>query len=574
LISSSKAEPGLYWRQLILTVAMNVSSSREAERVQISLTASGAPAPAAAGRSWADSYYTDPRLPERRPDRESGPPFRRLREEPGGRRRAAARSVPAPRRITAGKWGDHVADPDMVLLARLQFAFTVAFHIIFPAFTIGLASYLAMLEGLWLKTGRDVYLRLYRFWIKIFAVSFGMGVVSGLVMSYQFGTNWSLFSELTGNVLGPLLGYEVLTAFFLEASFLGIMLFGWNKVGRKLHFASTCIVAVGTVVSAFWILAANSWMQTPAGYELRDGVFHATDWLAVIFNPSFPYRFSHMVLAAYVTTGTVVAAVASYHLLRGSHRESATVMMKMAVGFLAIFVPLQIIAGHEHGLNVYEHQPAKLAAIEAHWESYERDAPLYLVAMPNEETESNDYALAIPKIGSWIAAGASDNPIQGLKEWAPEDRPPVPIVFWSFRVMVGLGMVMLFIGLYGTWAMWRGRLTEQRWFQRLSMLSAPAGFIAIITGWIVAEVGRQPYTVYGLLRTVDSVSPVTASAVGTSLIVFVFVYTIVFGAGLFYILQLVRRGPGDTAEPPSAGKEEPIIGLPLAMGRDEPEPQS
>ena len=462
----------------------------------------------------------------------------------------------------------------MVLLARLQFAFTVAFHIIFPAFTIGLASYLAMLEGLWLKTGRDVYLRLYRFWIKIFAVSFGMGVVSGLVMSYQFGTNWSLFSELTGNVLGPLLGYEVLTAFFLEASFLGIMLFGWNKVGRKLHFASTCIVAVGTVVSAFWILAANSWMQTPAGYELRDGVFHATDWLAVIFNPSFPYRFSHMVLAAYVTTGTVVAAVASYHLLRGSHRESATVMMKMAVGFLAIFVPLQIIAGHEHGLNVYEHQPAKLAAIEAHWESYERDAPLYLVAMPNEETESNDYALAIPKIGSWIAAGASDNPIQGLKEWAPEDRPPVPIVFWSFRVMVGLGMVMLFIGLYGTWAMWRGRLTEQRWFQRLCMLSAPAGFIAIITGWIVAEVGRQPYTVYGLLRTVDSVSPVTASAVGTSLIVFVFVYTIVFGAGLFYILQLVRRGPGDTAEPPSAGKEEPIIGLPLAMGRDEPEPQS
>jgi cytochrome d ubiquinol oxidase subunit I len=471
-----------------------------------------------------------------------------------------------------------VADLDMVLLARLQFAFTVAFHIIFPAFTIGLASYLAMLEGLWLKTGRDIYLRLYRFWVRIFAVSFGMGVVSGLVMSYQFGTNWSLFSELTGNVLGPLLGYEVLTAFFLEASFLGIMLFGWNKVGPKLHFASTCIVAVGTLMSAFWILAANSWMQTPAGYELRDGVFYATDWIEVIFNPSFPYRFVHMVLAAYVTTGTVVAAVAGYHLLSGTREAPSKVMMNMAVGFLAIVVPLQIIAGHEHGANVYEHQPIKLAAMEGHWESYDDNAPLVLVGFPNEETESNDFEFSVPRIGSLIVTGSFDGPIRGLKEWPAEERPPVGWVFWSFRIMVGLGMIMLFNGLYGAFSLWRGTLHDQRWFHRILMFSAPAGFVAIITGWITAEVGRQPWTVYGLLTTVDSVSPVTASAVGMSLIAFVFVYSIVFGAGLYYILKLVRKGPDRKIEPRAVPPDEPVLGLPLALGREaqsdaEPEPQ-
>ena len=458
----------------------------------------------------------------------------------------------------------------MVLLARLQFAFTVAFHIIFPAFTIGLASYLAMLEGLWLKTRRDVYLGLYRFWVKIFAISFGMGVVSGLVMSYQFGTNWSVFAEKAGNVLGPLLGYEVLTAFFLEASFLGIMLFGWKKVGPKLHFASTCIVAVGTVVSAFWILAANSWMQTPAGYEIRDGVIYATDWLEAIFNPSFPYRFVHMVLAAYVTTGTVVAAVAGFHLLKGTLVESARVMMHMAVGFLAIVLPLQMIAGHEQGVNVYEHQPAKLAAIEAHWETYESDAPLFLFGFPNEETESNEFAFAIPKIGSLVVTGSLHGKIRGLKEWPREERPPVAIVFWSFRIMVGLGMLMLFIGLFGAYSLWRGTLDDKHWFHRLCMFSAPAGFLAILFGWITAEVGRQPYTIYGLLTTADSVSPVTASAVGTSLIVFVFVYSIVFGAGLHYILKLIRKGPDRQIEPESVPPEEPVLGLPLALGRSEP----
>ncbi|MGD8886120.1 MAG: cytochrome ubiquinol oxidase subunit I [Gammaproteobacteria bacterium] len=437
---------------------------------------------------------------------------------------------------------------DMTLLARVQFAFTVAFHIIFPSFTIGLASFLAVLEGLWLKTRREVYRDLYRFWVKIFAVSFGMGVVSGLVMSYQFGTNWSVFSELTGNVLGPLLGYEVLTAFFLEASFLGIMLFGWNRVGDKLHFASTCIVAVGTLMSAFWILSANSWMHTPAGYEMRDGVFYATDWLAVIFNPSFPYRFTHMVLAAYLTTSLVVASVAALHLLRGIRPDAARVMMAMAMGFLLVVVPLQIIAGHEHGANTYEVQPAKLAAMEGHWETYDGYAPLILFAWPNQERADNEYVLQIPEIGSWVVTGSMDGKIRGLKEWAPEDRPPVAWVFWSFRVMVGIGLVMLFIGIYGSWQFWRGAIERRRWFLKLVFFSGPLGFAAVIAGWITAEVGRQPYTVYGLLRTVDSVSPVTAGAVGTSLIVFIFAYGIVFTAGSWYLFRLAWAGPRDREE--------------------------
>lgn len=458
----------------------------------------------------------------------------------------------------------------MVLLARIQFAFTVSFHIIFPAFTIGLASYLAMLEGLWLKTRRDVYLHLYRFWVKIFAVSFGMGVVSGLVMSYQFGTNWSLFSELTGNVLGPLLGYEVLTAFFVEASFLGIMLFGWNKVGERLHFFSTCMVAFGTLVSAFWILSANSWMHTPAGFELRDGTFYATDWLEVIFNPSFPYRYVHMVLAAYCTTGLVVGSVGALHLLRGTCTEPARVMLHMALGFLAVVVPLQLIAGHEHGAEVYEHQPIKLAAMEGHWETYENNAPLILFAIPNEEKQANSLTVQLPRVGSLIVAGSFDGRIRGLKEWPASERPPVGIVFWSFRIMVGLGMLMLFIGICGAFLIWRKRVESQRWFLRLCFAAGPTGFVAVLTGWFTAEVGRQPYTVYGLLRTADSVSPVTAAAVETSLIVFVFSYAIVFAAGTYYIFELAFKGPEEKGPPAGGDPDQAILGVPMAMGRDNP----
>lgn len=458
----------------------------------------------------------------------------------------------------------------MVLLARIQFAFTISFHIIFPAFTIGLASYLAMLEALWLKTRRDVYLNLYRFWVKIFAVSFGMGVVSGLVMSYQFGTNWSLFSELTGNVLGPLLGYEVLTAFFVEASFLGIMIFGWNKVGEKLHFFSTCMVAIGTLISAFWILSANSWMHTPAGFELRDGTFYAVDWLEVIFNPSFPYRYVHMVLAAYCTTALVVGSVGALHLLRGTCTDSARVMLHMALGFLAVVVPLQLIAGHEHGAEVYEYQPTKLAAMEGHWETYEDNAPLILFAIPDAEKETNSLTVELPRVGSLIVTGSFDGRIRGLKEWPPDERPPVGIVFWSFRIMVGLGMLMLFIGLCGAFLIWRKRIESQRWFLRLCLAAGPMGFIAVLTGWFTAEVGRQPYTVYGLLRTADSVSPVTAAAVETSLIVYIFAYAVVFAAGTYYIFELAFRGPDEKSTPADGGPDLPIRGAPPATGHDGP----
>jgi len=452
---------------------------------------------------------------------------------------------------------------DMLMLARIQFAFVVSFHIIFPAFTIGLASYLAFLEGLWLKTGKNIYLNLYRFWVKIFAISFGMGVVSGVVMSYQFGTNWSLFSEKTGNVLGPLLGYEVMTAFFLEASFLAIMLFGWNRVGRKLHFASTCIVAVGTLISAFWILAANSWMHTPAGYEIRDGIFYATSWMEVIFNPSFPYRFVHMVLAAYLTTGFVVTSVAALQLLRNNKTPANVLMFRMGIVFTAIVTPLQIMAGHSHGVNVHEHQPVKLAAMEGHWETH-RGAPMILFGIPNEEKEANDYEIAIPKLGSLVVAHDLNAEIKGLKEWPREERPPVATVFWSFRIMVGIGMLMLLLAFTGLYLMRTGRLTDNIIYQKACFVMGPSGFVAVIAGWFTAEVGRQPYTVYGLLRTADSVSPVTAGAVGMSLTIFIFVYAIIFTAGVYYLFKLAWKGPLEP-EPDDGLEAEPIMASNLTI---------
>ena len=441
---------------------------------------------------------------------------------------------------------------DMLLLARIQFAFTVAFHIIFPSFTIGLASYLVFLEGLWLKTRRQIYMDLYRFWVKLFAISFAMGVVSGLVMSYQFGMNWSVFSEKTGNVLGPLLGYEVLTAFFLEASFLGIMLFGQNLVGPRLHFMATFIVALGTLISAFWILSANSWMHTPAGYELKDGIFYAKDWLAVIFNPSFPYRLTHMVLAAYLSTSLVVCAVAAMHLLRGTHLESAFIMMRLALPFIAIVAVLQIIAGHQHGVNTWQYQPAKVSAMEGAWET-ERGAPLLLFALPDTENERNDYEIAIPGLASLIVTGELDGELKGLKEWPADERPVVSLVFWSFRLMVGLGLLALSIGVYGVWLLWHEKLEYRRVFLRICTWSAPAGFIAVISGWITAESGRQPWTVYGLLRTADSVSPVTSGAVGMSLMVFVFVYLVIFGAGIYFMWRIARKGPQPPEPHPHRG---------------------
>ncbi len=441
---------------------------------------------------------------------------------------------------------------EALMLARIQFAFTVSFHILFPAFTIGLASWLVMLEALWLKTGKPAYMSLYKFWLKIFAVSFGMGVVSGIVMSFQFGSNWSRFSEATGNVLGPVIGYEVLTAFFLEATFLGIMLFGANRVGKRLHFFSTCMVAIGTLISAFWILSANSWMHTPAGFRVEDGIFYAEDWWAIIFNPSFPYRFMHMVLAAYLTTCFVIGAVSARYLLQGRFLRRARHMFFMSVVFGAIVVPVQILMGDLHGLNTKEYQPQKVAAMEAHWESESR-APLILFAIPDEENETNHFQLGIPGLGSLILEHDIDAPVTGLKAFPRDERPPVAPVFWAFRIMVGLGVLMLFAAGAGVIQLIRGRLYETRWLLRLYTWLWPSGFIAVLAGWFTTEIGRQPWVVWKLMRTADAVSAVPGASVATSLLLFFVVYGVVFGAGIYYLLTLIRSGPGEVEGAPERG---------------------
>lgn len=432
---------------------------------------------------------------------------------------------------------------DVSTLARIQFAFTMSFHIIFPAFSIGLASYLAVLNGLWLSTRRSEFLDLFNYWKKIFAVAFGMGVVSGIVMSYQFGTNWSVFSDKVGPVIGPLMGYEVLSAFFLEAGFLGIMLFGLKRVGPSLHFFATLMVAFGTFMSAFWILAVNSWMQTPAGYAINDvGQFVATNWWDVIFNPSFPYRLIHMLLAAYLTTAFVVGAVGAVHLLRDQTNRAVRVMFSMAMWMAAIVAPLQIIAGDFHGLNTLAHQPAKIAAIEGHFETHS-GAPLVLFGIPNSAEERIDYQIAIPNLGSFILTHDWSGTVRGLKEWPIEKRPPVAIVFWSFRIMVGIGFAMLGLGMWSLWLRIRRKLHETPLLHRAAILMGPSGFIAVLAGWITTEVGRQPYTVYGLLTTAQSISPIDAAAVGASLVAFIIVYFALFGAGAFYILRLMNKPP-------------------------------
>lgn len=458
---------------------------------------------------------------------------------------------------------------DALILARVQFAFTIALHILLPAFTIGLASYLAFLEGAWLITGRDVFLGLFKYWVKIFAIAFAMGVVSGLVMTYQFGTNWSVFSDKTGPILGPLMGYEVLSAFFLEAGFLGIMLFGMKRVGKGLHYFATLMVAAGTLFSAFWILSANSWMQTPAGYAINDaGQFVPTDWWAVVFNPSFPYRLVHMVLAAYLTTAFAVGAVGAFHLLKDRTNEGARVMFSMALWMAVLVAPVQIVAGDLHGLNTLEHQPAKIAAMEGHFET-RRGAPLILFGMPDMAAERTAYALEIPKLGSWFLTHELDGLVRGLKSWPPQDRPYAPIVFWSFRVMVGLGLLMALFGIAGLWLRWRKRLYQATWFQRAALVMGPSGFVAVLAGWFTTEVGRQPYTVYGLLRTADSVSPIAAPAVASSLLAFVIVYLVVFGAGIFYLLRLMRRPPA-LLEPEMEGIPIRSAGITPAAGLPTP----
>ena len=438
-------------------------------------------------------------------------------------------------------------DISAIDLARFQFAFTISAHIIFPAFTIGLASFLAVLNAIWLWRRDEAYLRLFDYWKTIFAVVFGMGVVSGIVMSYQFGTNWSVFSDKVGPVIGPLMGYEVLSAFFLEAGFLGIMLFGRDRVGPRLHMAATAIVAVGTVMSAFWILAVNSWMQTPAGFSMNAvGQFVPEDWGAIIFNPSFPYRLVHMTLAAYLTTAFVVGAVGAWHLMRTPESRGAAIMFSMAMWMALIVTPIQIIAGDLHGVNTVEHQPAKIAAMEGHFDGFPQGrAPLILFGLPDDAAGVTRYKVEIPWLSSLILTHSLDTPLKGLNDFPPEERPKSWLIFWTFRIMVATGFAMLGIGLWSAWARWKRRLYASPWLHRAAFVMGPSGFLAVLCGWITTEVGRQPYTVYGLLTTTQSVAPLQASAVATSLVAFIVVYFFVFGAGTFYVLRLMSKRPKD-----------------------------
>ena len=423
---------------------------------------------------------------------------------------------------------------DAFHLARAQFAFTVSAHI----------------EAMWLWTKRPVYLDLFRYWLKPFSLAFGMGVVSGLVMSYQFGTNWGAFADKAGPVIGPLMGYEVLSAFFLEAGFLGVMLFGMSKVGPRLHFMATCIVAIGTLISAFWILSVNSWMQTPAGFSVAaDGRFMPTSWMAIIFNPSFFVRFPHMVLASYLSVAFVVGATGAWHLLRRQAGEASRTMFSMALWMAAIVAPLQIVMGDIHGLNTLEHQPAKVAAMEGLFETTQ-GAPMAVFGIPNMQTGRLDYAVEIPHAASLILRHDWNGEVRGLNSWLAADRPNALIVFWSFRLMVGLGFAMLGLGAWSLWLRHKRRVYDSRLLQLASVLMAPSGLVALLAGWVTTEVGRQPYTVYGALRTAQSLSPVGAPGVAISLAAFVLVYLTVFTAGVLLMLRIMAR-------PPMAGEPVP-----------------
>lgn len=444
-------------------------------------------------------------------------------------------------------------------LARIQFAFTISFHIIFPAITIGLASFLAVLEGLWLKTGRELYRDLYHFWLKIFAVNFGMGVVSGIVMAYQFGTNWSAFSEFAGSVTGPLLAYEVLTAFFLEAGFLGVMLFGWNRVGPRLHFFSTVMVALGTLISTFWILASNSWMHTPQGHEVIDGIVVPVDWLAIIFNPSFPYRLAHMATAAFLATAFFVGASAAWHLLRGRDNPAIRKMLSMAMWMALLVAPVQALIGDFHGINTLEHQPAKIAAMEGHWDNSSGEAtPLLLFGWPDMEREETRFKVEIPYLGSLILQHSLTKQVPALKEFPKEDRPNATVVFWTFRIMVLLGLLMIVTGLWSLWLRRRGRLYSSPGFLRLVLWMGPSGLLALLAGWFTTEVGRQPWVIHGLMRTSDAVSNHGAAQLGLTLVMFVLIYFAVFGIGFVYVLRLVAKGPvsGEGKETGAGGPGE------------------
>jgi cytochrome bd ubiquinol oxidase subunit I len=444
-------------------------------------------------------------------------------------------------------------DMDALLLSRLQFAFVVAFHFLLPAFTIGLASYIAVLEGIHLVTRKPVYLRISNFWIKIFAVSFGMGVVSGIVMPFQFGTNWSRYSAAAADVLAPLMAYEGLMAFFLEAGFLGVLLFGRKLVPPWAHFFAALMVAVGTLFSTFWILVVNSWMQTPHGFSIVDGRFFPEDWLEVIWNPSFPYRFLHTVVAVYITTAFTVIGVAAYHLRHGRFAEECRVMLAMGLGLTAVLVPMQAVIGDFHGLNTLAYQPQKLAAMEGIWHTGPGQ-PAVIFAIPDDKAEENRLEISIPKLASLYLTHDWDGSVTGLKDFPVADRPPVAPVFFAFRVMVGMWSLMLALVIWGGWLAWRKRLFDSPLYLRACVWGIPLGYIAVTAGWVTTEVGRQPWVVYRHLRTADAVTPSLATGdVAISLAMYVLVYAAVFGAGVYYLMKLVAAGPVAAEHAPEAG---------------------
>ncbi|MFZ1428849.1 MAG: cytochrome ubiquinol oxidase subunit I [Geminicoccaceae bacterium] len=447
---------------------------------------------------------------------------------------------------------------DPVLLSRIQFAFVISFHIIFPAFTIGLAAWLATIEGMRLATGNQIYRRVFEFWLRVFALSFGMGVVSGIVMAFQFGTNWSVLAERTGSIQGPLLGYEGFTAFMLEATFFGVMLLGRERVPPWFYFMSCCMVALGTMASSFWIMANNSWMQVPVGHAIVDGKIVPADWWAITTGPVMMVRWPHMLLGAFLTTGMCVIATGAWYRLRGDYRQEPMVMLHWGLALVAVLIPIQLYVGHLTGDYVHRHQPAKFAAIEARWTT-EQPAAEVLIAIPDEAGERNLLALSVPKLGSFIASGTWDSREVGLDSFPPEDRPPVVIPFFGFRIMVGMGLLMIAVSWFGLWLRWRGRLETTRWFLWAAFLSFPSGFVAVLAGWFTAEVGRQPWVVYGLLRTKDAVTPSLATMdVVISLTIYVLAYAVIYAFGIGYIYRLLRDGPANEEEPEAATPARPM----------------
>lgn len=441
---------------------------------------------------------------------------------------------------------------DTLLLSRIQFGLTTSFHIIFPTLTIGLALFLVVVEFLWLRTRDELYYRMYRFWVKIFTIHFAVGVVSGIALAFEFGTNFAVFSQKVANIIAPMLAFEAMTAFFLEAGFLGIMLFGWHRVPPALHFMSTCLVALGASLSAFWIMAANAWMQTPAGFEVVDGTYMLTSWWEAIFNPAFPTHLGHMLLASYATAAFAVAGISAYYLLKGRETNFYRRSLGLALAMAALAAPLQVLMGDLKGLSVAEHQPAKLAAMEAHWETnLDRGAPFIVFALPDARNERNRFEIRIPNLLSLLVTRSMDGQITGLKEFPKDERANVPATFWTFRIMVAIGFLFLAVMIWAAMLWWRRRLFDTPLFLKTLVLVQPLGFVATILGWLTAEIGRQPWVVHGLMRTSEGVSPIAAGNVVWSLVMFVLFFGVIGIAYFYYTIRTLEKGPDyDSPIPP------------------------